>query len=101
MAPLLVIYGDSLGHRAYHAMPEVEGAGGRPVGLLVGFANALLGAVTQYQESDGHPSAHGLFYNIEWFAQDNWKVKRNVTIDAGMRFYSIQPTQSASSSASW
>ena len=42
MAPLLVIDGDSLGHRAYHAMPEVEGAGGRPVGLLVGFANALL-----------------------------------------------------------
>jgi DNA polymerase-1 len=39
---LLVIDGDSLGHRAYHAMPEVEGAGGRPVGLLVGFANALL-----------------------------------------------------------
>jgi DNA polymerase-1 len=40
--PLLVIDGDSLGHRSYHAMPAVEGAGGRPVGLLVGFANALL-----------------------------------------------------------
>jgi DNA polymerase-1 len=42
MAPLLVIDADSLGHRAYHAMPSVEGASGRPVGLLVGFANALL-----------------------------------------------------------
>ena len=42
MAPLLVIDGDSLGHRAYHAMPAVEGAGGRPVGLLLGFANFLL-----------------------------------------------------------
>jgi DNA polymerase-1 len=42
MGPLLVIDGDSLGHRAYHAMPSVEGAGGRPVGLLVGFANFLL-----------------------------------------------------------
>ena len=42
MAPLLVIDGDSLGHRAYHAMPDVEGAGGRPVGLLLGFANVLL-----------------------------------------------------------
>ncbi len=42
MAPLLVIDGDSLGHRSYHAMPDVEGAGGRPVGLLVGFANVLL-----------------------------------------------------------
>jgi DNA polymerase-1 len=45
VAPLLVIDGDSLGHRAYHAMPSVEGAGGRPVGLLVGFANALLATV--------------------------------------------------------
>jgi DNA polymerase-1 len=42
MAPLLVIDADSLGHRSYHAMPAVEGAGGRPVGLLVGFANVLL-----------------------------------------------------------
>ena len=42
MRPLLVIDGDSLGHRSYHAMPSVEGAGGRPVGLLVGFANVLL-----------------------------------------------------------
>jgi DNA polymerase-1 len=42
VAPLLVIDGDSLGHRAYHAMPAVAGAGGRPVGLLVGFANVLL-----------------------------------------------------------
>jgi len=45
MKPLLVIDGDSLGHRSYHAMPAVEGAGGRPVGLLVGFANALLASV--------------------------------------------------------
>src|SRR4030081_193026 len=42
VAPLLVIDGDSLGHRAYHSMPAVEGAAGRPVGLLVGFANVLL-----------------------------------------------------------
>jgi DNA polymerase I len=38
----MVVDGDSLGHRAYHAMPPVEGAGGKPVGLLLGFANMLL-----------------------------------------------------------
>src|SRR5262249_45924303 len=65
-----------------------------PGNTNIGFANTLLGAVTQYQESDAHPSAHGLFYNVEWYAQDNWKVRRNVTIDAGLRFYWIQPTQS-------
>lgn len=38
----MVVDGDSLGHRAYHAMPPVEGTAGKPVGLLLGFANMLL-----------------------------------------------------------
>jgi 5'-3' exonuclease len=40
--PLLVVDGDSLAHRAYHALPPIKGAGGRPVNALVGFANLLL-----------------------------------------------------------
>ncbi len=68
--------------------------GSNPGNTNLGFANALLGAVTQYQESDGHPSAHGEFMNTEFYAQDNWRVRRNVTIDAGIRFYYITPTSS-------
>jgi DNA polymerase-1 len=41
--PLLVVDGDSLAHRAYHALPKsIRGAGGRPANALVGFANFLL-----------------------------------------------------------
>ena len=40
--PLLVVDGDSLAHRAFHALPPIKGAGGRPVAALVGFANLLL-----------------------------------------------------------
>ena len=68
--------------------------GSNPLNTNVGFANALLGAVTQYQEANGHPSAHGLFMNTEFYVQDNWRVKRNFTIDAGIRFYYITPTKS-------
>ena len=68
--------------------------GSNPLNTNVGFANALLGAVSQYQESNGHPDAHGLFMNTEFYVQDNWRVKRNFTIDAGVRFYYITPTQS-------
>ena len=40
---LLAIDGDSLAHRAYHALPKtIKRAGGRPGGALVGFGNFLL-----------------------------------------------------------
>ena len=53
--------------------------GSNPLNTNIGFANGLLGAVTQYQESNGHPSAHGQFMNTEFYVQDNWRVKRNFT----------------------
>ena len=41
--PLLAVDGDSLAHRAYHALPaSIRRAGGRPAGAVVGFANMLL-----------------------------------------------------------
>jgi DNA polymerase I len=41
--PLLVIDGDSLAHRAYHALPKTILLGdGRGAGAIVGFANFLL-----------------------------------------------------------
>jgi DNA polymerase-1 len=41
-SPLLVIDGDSIGHRSYHAMPPVPDDQGRPSGLLLGVANVLV-----------------------------------------------------------
>jgi DNA polymerase I len=41
--PLLVIDGDSLAHRAYHALPKtIRRAEGRPGNALVGFSNFLM-----------------------------------------------------------
>ncbi len=68
--------------------------GSNPLNTNMGFANALIGSLTQYQESNAHPGANGLFMNVEWYAQDTWRVKRNFTIDAGARFYYISPTHS-------
>lgn len=42
-APLLVVDGDSLAHRAYHALPKtITRAEGRPAGALSGFGTMLL-----------------------------------------------------------
>jgi hypothetical protein len=63
-----------------------------PLNTNSGFANALLGAVTSYQESRAQPSGHGVFVNTEFYAQDNWRLKRTFTVDAGVRFYYLTPT---------
>jgi hypothetical protein len=68
--------------------------GANPRNTNIGFANGLLGAISEYTESDGHPSAHGQFLITEWYAQDNWRVNRKLTLDAGVRFYYQTPTQS-------
>lgn len=42
MRPLLAIDGDSLAHRAFHALPgSIRDGKGRPANMLVGFANML------------------------------------------------------------
>src|SRR6185437_14195548 len=58
-------------------------------------SNALLGVVDSYTESNQHPGAHGRYINVEWYGQDTWKATKRLTIDAGVRFYFIQPTLSA------
>ncbi|MDQ3669108.1 MAG: 5'-3' exonuclease [Actinomycetota bacterium] len=43
MRPLLAVDGDSLAHRAFHALPKsITGAEGKPSNMLLGFANMLL-----------------------------------------------------------
>jgi carboxypeptidase family protein len=79
---------------SYNGTISFNTDGSNPLNTNIGFANGLLGAITQYQESDGHPSAHGQFMNTEFYVQDNWKMKRNFTLDYGVRFYYITPTQS-------
>ena len=43
MPPLLAIDGDSLAHRAFHALPSsIKGGDGQPANMLVGFANMVV-----------------------------------------------------------
>jgi hypothetical protein len=59
-----------------------------------GFANALAGVVKQYQESNRFGVGDAVYKRFEWFGQDNWKVSRRFTVDAGVRFTLAQPANS-------
>jgi hypothetical protein len=59
-----------------------------------GFANALLGNFQQYSESSSRPPLYENTTGIEWFVQDNWKVTRKLTLDAGLRVGWSQPWHS-------
>jgi hypothetical protein len=67
--------------------------GSNPLNTNIGFANALLGTITSYQKADGQPAGHGAFVNTEFYAQDNWRLTRRLTLDIGARFYWLTPTR--------
>jgi hypothetical protein len=60
--------------------------GGNPA-----FANFLLGEASSFSQSarDIVPDLH--FVNFEWYAQDDWKLRPNLTLNLGVR-YSFLPT---------
>ncbi len=58
-----------------------------PMDTRHGFANALLGNYTSYAEATKRVDVDMWFTNLEWYVQDNWRVNRRLTIDAGVRFY--------------
>ena len=64
---------------AFNGTFNFSADGSNPLNTNVGFANALLGAITSYQKADVQPTGHSLFVNTEFYAQDNWRVTRSAS----------------------
>ncbi len=62
-----------------------------PLNTGYAYTNALLGIFNSYTESSVRRDANMRVSNVEWFAQDNWKIGRKLTLDYGMRFYWVVP----------
>ncbi|MGA2271627.1 MAG: carboxypeptidase regulatory-like domain-containing protein [Bryobacteraceae bacterium] len=58
------------------------------------YSNALLGILLSYTESSSRPPLYEFTTNADWFAQDTWKVSRNLTLNLGVRFAWSQPWHS-------
>jgi len=56
------------------------------------FADALLGNFRSYSEANDDPIGFFRFNQVEAFATDSWKARRNLSIEFGARFYHFGPT---------
>lgn len=55
------------------------------------YANALLGIYNNYSQANSFLTGYYRYSNIETFIQDTWKVRRNLTLDVGLRISWYQP----------
>jgi hypothetical protein len=56
-----------------------------------GYANALLGYINSYQQQTARAVFAVRYTNFEWYAQDNVRVNRRLTLDYGLRLYHQTP----------
>ncbi len=64
------------------------------------FSNALLGNYRTLAQSNVVLNGQYRNWNVEWFAQDNWRITNRLTLDYGLRFYWIQPQYDAAQQTS-
>ncbi|MFB3854707.1 MAG: carboxypeptidase regulatory-like domain-containing protein [Vicinamibacterales bacterium] len=62
-----------------------------PLDTGFGFANAAVGVFESITQSSRWTEGRNSALNNDFYVQDNWKVKRNVTLDFGVRFVMQRP----------
>jgi hypothetical protein len=55
------------------------------------FSNMLMGNFNTYSQNARRVEGRYIYKDIEWYAQDTWKVRPNLTLDLGLRFYYMGP----------
>jgi len=68
---------------------------GNPADSNWAFSNALLGNYTTVQQADIIRNGKYRYTNAEWYLANTWKVRPNLTLDLGLRFYIVQPQYDA------
>jgi len=56
------------------------------------FADALLGNFRTYNEADNDPMGFFRFNQWEAYGTDTWKIRKNLSLEIGARFYHFGPT---------
>jgi len=75
-------------------------SGNNPFDTNFGFANAITGVFNNYAQSSSGTTGRYQYKNLEFYAQDNWKITKRLTLDYGMRFSWLPPARDANLLAS-
>ena len=57
-----------------------------------GLANLMLGNFQSFSQQSAHVFPYFRFWELDFYAQDSWKVSKRLTIDYGIRFAHMIPT---------
>lgn len=66
--------------------------GGNPNTTTLAFADALLGNFRTYNEASADPVGFFRFTAYQAFVSDTWRVRPNLSVEAGLRYEYQQPT---------
>jgi len=62
-----------------------------PLDTGFGYANALLGVFSTYNQQSKWVEGNFVYNNTEAYVQDNWQVHKRLTLDYGVRLVHMQP----------
>jgi hypothetical protein len=72
-----------------------DSVGTNPCDTSFGFANAATGCFSSYSQGSKGVEGEYIYYNVEGYVQDNWKVNRSLTLDYGVRLVHQTPQYDA------
>ena len=70
---------------------QQDAVGTNPCDTSFGFANAAMGCFSSFQQASKFVEVAYIYYNLEGYLQDNWKVNDKLTLDYGARFVRVGP----------
>jgi hypothetical protein len=70
---------------------QQDTVGTNPCDTSFGFSNAAIGCFSSYSQGSKGVEGKYIYYNIEGYLQDNWKVSPKLTLDYGVRLVHQTP----------
>jgi hypothetical protein len=55
------------------------------------YANLLMGNYETYSQQAKYLEGRYIYHDVEWYIEDTWKARPNLTVDYGLRFYYVGP----------